>query len=115
MNHNPNQKPNANKKKFSVTDIVLIALGLFVLIRTPWSDMNSFHYLLFFLYIFCIMMRITNIRKQHSKKGNQQKNVPPLQSPEMKEDVPFSEKTDGVQKASVPQEVAKSEKDTPSE
>ncbi|KXL51749.1 hypothetical protein CLNEO_28950 [Anaerotignum neopropionicum] len=30
--------------------------------------MNSFFYLLFFLYIFCIMMRITNIRKQNAKK-----------------------------------------------
>ena len=29
--------------------------------------MNSFHYLLFFLYIFCMMMRLTNLRKQNAQ------------------------------------------------
>lgn len=71
MTKNPNQTPKSNKRKLSTTDIVLMLLGLFILIRTPWSNMSSFYYLLFFLYIFCIMMRITNLRKQFAKKEDQ--------------------------------------------
>ncbi|WP_352400271.1 hypothetical protein [Anaerotignum sp.] len=73
MTKNPNKTPNSNKRKLSTTDIVLMLLGLFILIRTPWSNMSSFYYLLFFLYIFCIMMRITNLRKQYAKKESQQR------------------------------------------
>lgn len=43
-------------------------LGIFILIRTPWSNMDAFSYILFSLYILCIMMRITNLRKRYEKE-----------------------------------------------
>lgn len=43
-------------------------LGIFILIRTPWSNMDTFSYILFSLYILCIMMRITNLRKRYEKE-----------------------------------------------
>ncbi|WP_304509014.1 hypothetical protein [Anaerotignum sp.] len=113
MNKNSNQKPN--KKKHAVTDIILMCLGLFILIRTPWSNMNSFYYLLFFLYIFCIMMRLTNIRKQHAKKieMEQKKAEAEIKALEEKtDDAPSSNKEDVKGDPSVtPQENTDSPKD----
>lgn len=57
-------------KKFSTTTIILIVLAIFILLRTPWGALNSFHYLLFCLFIFCLIMRMNNaiVRKQKIKK-----------------------------------------------
>lgn len=114
MNKNTNQKPDPNKKKFAVTDIILMCLGPFILIRTPWSNMNSFYYLLFFLYIFCIMMRLTNIRKQHAKKMEmeQKKAEAEIKALEEKNDTSSNEEDDDKGNSSVtPQENTDSPKD----
>lgn len=49
---------------------ILIVLGIFILFQTPWGDLNSFHYLLLCLFLFCLIMRMTNasVRKQKMKK-----------------------------------------------
>lgn len=59
---NMNNQP-APKKQRSVTDLILFAAAIFLLFYIPWKEMNSFHHLLLFLYILCVMLRITNIRK----------------------------------------------------
>lgn len=116
MNKNANQKPDQSKKKFATTDIILMCLGIFILIRTPWSNMNSFYYLLFFLYIFCIMMRLTNIRKQHSKKMEmeQKKAEAKMKALEEKvDDTPSSsEEVSNKDHPNASQEHVDSEKDT---
>lgn len=63
MNTNQ-QNPQPAKKKISPTDIILILLGILVLVRTPWDNMNSFYFLLIFLYILCMMLRIANLRRE---------------------------------------------------
>lgn len=109
---------NPDKKKLSTADIILIGVGLYVLIRTPWGNMNSFHYLLFFLYIFCMMMRLTNIRKQHSQreKMEQEKQRLALQAHEEKKDGEFTEIEESKEgeASSVDQELIASEKDSQS-
>ena len=114
------KKPQSNpdKKKLSTADIVLIGVGLYVLIRTPWGNMNSFHYLLFFLYVFCMMMRLTNIRKQQSQKEKmeQEKQRLALQTHEENKNAEVTEieePKDG-QLPSVEQEHFTSEKDSQS-
>lgn len=64
MNMNTEQQNHPARRKPSTTDIILMLLGVLILIRTPWSNMNSFHYLLFFLYALCLMLRIGNLRKE---------------------------------------------------
>ncbi len=66
------QQQNHPKKKRNLTDFLLFALAIFLLIIIPWSNMNSFHYLLLFLYVFCCLMRITNIRKMRMRQMAQQ-------------------------------------------
>ena len=56
-------KPPTQRKQRSLTDLILFAAAIFLLFYIPWRDMNSFHHLLLFLYILCVMLRITNIRK----------------------------------------------------
>ncbi len=107
MNDKKLRSPNSNKKRLSTADIVLICVGLYVLIRTPWGNMNSFHYLLFFLYIFCMMMRLTNMRKQNSQKEKMQQEKAKLEmhaleensqaEPSENEAAPEAEKTSEIQ------------------
>ncbi len=114
------KKPQSNpdKKKLSTADIVLIGVGLYVLIRTPWGNMNSFHYLLFFLYVFCMMMRLTNIRKQQSQKEKmeQEKQRLALQTHEENKNAEVTEIEEhkDEQLPSVEQEHFTSEKDSQS-
>ncbi len=58
------------KKKLSTTSIILIVIAIFILLRTPWGALNSFYYLLFCLFLFSLIMRMTNasVRKQKLKK-----------------------------------------------
>ena len=61
---NPEQKqPPKGFGKLPLTDLIIIALAVFVIFRVPWNNMNSFHYLLFFLLLLCIMLRMSNARK----------------------------------------------------
>lgn len=114
------KKPQSNpdKKKLSTADIILIGVGLYVLIRTPWGNMNSFHYLLFFLYIFCMMMRLTNIRKQNSQreKMEQEKQRLALQTQEENKDEELAEIVEPKEKenSSADHELVASEKDSQS-
>lgn len=118
MNKNTSKAPNSNKRKISTTDIILICLGIFVLARTPWSNMNSFYYLIFFLYIFCIMMRITNMRKLQAKKQEMQRKEAEaeLLALEEKDDAALSATEDNneAEQASAIQESDATEKDSQS-
>lgn len=58
------QNPQPKRRKATPTDILLFFLGIMILFRTPWSDMNSFHRLLLFLFAFCILLRFSNLRKE---------------------------------------------------
>ncbi|MDD4842804.1 MAG: hypothetical protein PHU31_00515 [Anaerotignum sp.] len=116
MNKNTSKTSNSNKRKFAATDIILMFLGIFILIKSPWSNMNSFYYLLFFLYIFCIMMRITNVRKQNAKKEElqQKKLADELKALEEQSiDEPFSETTaENTEQATASQENTDTKKDS---
>lgn len=67
MNTEQQNRQPAGKKP-TPTDIILILLGILILFRTPWNDMNSFHYLLFFLYALCMILRISNMRKDRMRQ-----------------------------------------------
>lgn len=67
MNTNQQNTPPIRRKP-SPTDIILILLGILVLIRTPWDNMDSFYFLLIFLYILCIMLRIANLRREKMRE-----------------------------------------------
>ncbi len=66
------QQQNQPHKKRNLTDFLLFAIAILLLFIIPWSNMNSFHYLLLFLYVFCCLMRITNIRKMRMRQMAQQ-------------------------------------------
>lgn len=51
------------KKKITLTGIVLYAVALFMIFRVPWNDINSFHFLLIFLFLLCLMLRFSNMRR----------------------------------------------------
>lgn len=55
--------PQKKKRTLTLTDLILYALAVFMLFRVPWNNMNSFHYMLFFLFILCLMLRFSNMRK----------------------------------------------------
>lgn len=59
---------NRTKKKVAPSDIVLMLMAVFLLFKTPWSNMEGFDFLLLFLYIFCMMMRLSNMRKHYAKE-----------------------------------------------
>lgn len=67
------QRPIPPKKKLNLTDIVLFVAALFLLFNTPWGNTNSFHHLMFFLYVLCVMLRLSNIRKQGKRQLEQAK------------------------------------------
>lgn len=67
MNTEQQNRQPAGKKP-TPTDIILILLGILILFRTPWNNMNSFHYLLFFLYALCMILRIGNMRKDRMRQ-----------------------------------------------
>ncbi|NCC16420.1 MAG: hypothetical protein EOM28_08740 [Clostridia bacterium] len=118
MNKNTSKAPNSKKRKISTTDIILICLGIFVLVRTPWSNMNSFYYLIFFLYIFCIMMRITNMRKLNAKKAEMQQKEAEAEILALEEksnaELSAAEDANEAEQASAVQENDDTEKDTQS-
>lgn len=71
-NMNP-QRPTPPKRRLNLTDIVLFLAALFLLFNTPWGNTNSFHHLMFFLYVLCVMLRLSNIRKQGKRQLEQAK------------------------------------------
>lgn len=71
MNPTQDKSKGSTRKKYNPSDIILFLLGIFLLLRTPWGNMNSFYTLLIVLYVFCIMLRISNIRKQYMRKAAQ--------------------------------------------
>lgn len=66
------QQQNRPNKKRNLTDFILLGMAILLLVIIPWSNMNSFHYLLLFLYVFCCLLRITNIRKVRMRQMAQQ-------------------------------------------
>lgn len=61
-----NQSPNSNKRKFVTSDVILIALAIYIVIRTPWNNLQPHNLILFLLLVIGFIMRATN--KQMPKK-----------------------------------------------
>lgn len=61
-----NENKNPDKRSFASTDIILIALTIYILIRTPWDNIQAHHLILFFLLVVGFILRATN--KQMPKK-----------------------------------------------
>lgn len=59
-----NQQPNGPKRNIKLADLVLFAVAIFLIFMTPWGNTNSYHHLMLFLYVLCVLLRISNIRKQ---------------------------------------------------
>ncbi len=59
-----NQRPNPPRKKIKLADLVLFAVAIFLIFMTPWGNTNSYHHLMLFLYVLCVLLRFSNLRKQ---------------------------------------------------
>ena len=55
--------PQKNRKKFPLTTLILYAIAIYMIYRVPWSNMNSFHFLILFMFILCLMLKFSNARK----------------------------------------------------
>lgn len=51
---------NQKKRPYESVDLILVAVTLYVAIRTPWNNMTGFHLIMLCLVLVCIVMRITN-------------------------------------------------------
>lgn len=71
MEPNQTERPNRQRpqrRKIPPRDLIIIAVGVFIIFLIPWNNMNSFHYLLLFLFVLCIMLRWSNMRKEHERQ-----------------------------------------------
>lgn len=59
-----NQRPNPPRKNIKLADLVLFAVAIFLIFMTPWGNTNSYHHLMLFLYVLCVLLRFSNLRKQ---------------------------------------------------
>ena len=55
--------PQKNRKKFPITTLILYAVAIYMIYRIPWSNMNSFHFLILFMFLLCLMLKFSNARK----------------------------------------------------
>lgn len=63
-----NQRPNPPRKNIKLADLVLFAVAIFLIFMTPWGNTNSYHRLMLFLYVVCVLLRFSNIRKQKMRE-----------------------------------------------
>lgn len=63
-----NQRPNPPRKNIKLADLVLFAVAIFLIFMTPWGNTNSYHHLMLFLYVLCVLLRFSNIRKQKMRE-----------------------------------------------
>lgn len=63
-----NQRPNPPRKNIKLADLVLFAVAIFLIFKTPWGNTNSYHHLMLFLYVLCVLLRFSNIRKQKMRE-----------------------------------------------
>ena len=71
MENNQNTPNRPQRPKASRIDLIIMALGILVIWRVDWGNMNSFHYLIMFMFFLCLMLRWGNIRKAEAKKQKQ--------------------------------------------
>lgn len=63
-----NQRPNPPRKNLKLADLVLFAVAIFLIFQTPWGNTNSYHHLMLFLYVLCVLLRFSNLRKQKMRE-----------------------------------------------
>ena len=63
-----NQRPNPPRKNIKLADLILFAVAIFLIFMTPWGNTNSYHRLMLFLYVVCVLLRFSNIRKQKMRE-----------------------------------------------
>ena len=68
MENNQNTPNKPQRKKRALVDMLIPALGILVLWRVDWGNMNSFHYLIIFMFFLCLMLRWGNLRKAEEAK-----------------------------------------------
>ena len=71
MENNQNTPNRPQPKKIPRIDLIIMALGILVIWRVDWGNMNSFHYLIMFMFVLCLMLRWGNIRKAEARKQKQ--------------------------------------------
>ena len=54
--------------QLSSRDLLIVALGIYVLTRIDWRHLNSFHALILFLLALMLMLRWANMRKNAVQK-----------------------------------------------
>ena len=63
-----NQRHNPPRKNIKLADLVLFAVAIFLIFMTPWGNTNNYHRLMLFLYVVCVLLRFSNIRKQKMRE-----------------------------------------------
>ena len=73
-----NQRPNPPRKNIKLADLVLFAVAIFLIFMTPWGNTNSYHRLMLFLYVVCVLLRFSNIRKQKMREFEHKRKMEEL-------------------------------------
>ena len=68
MENNQNTPNKPPRQKRALIDMIIPALGILVIWRVDWANMNSFHYLIIFMFILALMLRWSNLRKMEAAK-----------------------------------------------
>lgn len=68
MENNQNTPNKPQRRKVPRIDLIIIALGILIIFRIDWGNMNSFHYLILFMFVLCLMLRWANMRKVEEMK-----------------------------------------------
>lgn len=91
-----NQQPNGPKRNIKLADLVLFAVAIFLIFMTPWGNTNSYHHLMLFLYVLCVLLRISNIRKQKIREFEHKRRMEERAAMQnTAEQLPVDKTTDG--------------------
>lgn len=72
-------KPPMPQKKNKVMDLILFAVAVYLLFTVNWGHTTAFDHLMLFLYVLCVLLRISNIRKSGIREMERRKRMEQMQ------------------------------------
>lgn len=93
MENNQNKPNKPQRKQIPRIDLIIIALGVLVIFRVEWGNMNSFHYLILFLFVLCLMLRWANMRKAEEMRRKKAEYMAQKAAQEAASALPAGEET----------------------
>lgn len=72
-------KPPMPQKKNKVMDLILFAVAIYLLFTVNWGHTTAFDHLMLFLYVLCVLLRISNIRKSGIREMERRKRMEQMQ------------------------------------